>query len=79
MGLEAFKPIIDLMSGISLKGVSSTLAIIGVSIIAIIAFAYAIYYLVKFGRLILSMKLKHFTLTLLIIGAVFLVLALVLP
>ena len=79
MGLDVLEPIVNMLRGLQYSGVSHWLALVGLGIIFSIGLAYAIYGIIKLGKLVLSLRVKEFTMLLLIVGVVLLGLALVLP
>jgi len=79
MGLEVLEPIINAFKGLQYGGIAQWLAFIGLGIILTIGLVYAIYGLIKLGKMVLSLKVKEFTVFLLVLGAILLGIALVLP
>jgi len=81
VGVEVIKGLIDhLLSWVHLgPGSASVLAVTGLVLIGIVCGAYAIYGLVKLGRLIGNMKIKHLALAMLVTGAALLGIAVLLP
>ncbi len=79
MGFEVLEPILNVFKGIQASGLAQWLALIGIAIIAIVVGAYIIYGLVKLGKMIISLRVKEFTLLLLAIGAALLSIAVILP
>ncbi len=79
MGFEVLEPILNIFRGIHVNGLAQWLALIGIAIITVIAGAYLIYGLVKLGKMLLSLRIKEFTLLLLVVGAALLGIAVILP
>lgn len=82
MGVEVFNVLNELFTPLTNLGSSSlatVLAIFGLVLIIIVAVGYAVYGLVKLGRLLFSMRIKEFSLIMLGLGVAFLVVAIVMP
>ena len=79
MGLEVLNNIWSWVMSLGNAGISSWLAVAGFLIIVIVAAGYGIYGLVKLGKMLFSMRVKEFTVVLLVLGVVFLGLAAILP
>lgn len=69
-------PFMELFSGVSL---ARTAAILGITILLLMALFYAIYGLVKLGKLIWNLRIKSITVGLTIFGIILVVLAVLLP
>ncbi len=81
MGIEVIKSIIDHVSSwIHLgPGSANVLAIAGLVLIGIVCGAYAVYGVIKLGKLIGNMKIKHLALAMLVTGAALLGIAVLIP
>lgn len=72
---EVFAPLQNLGTG----SLTTVLAVIGITLIVLVALGYAIYGLIKLGKLLFSMRVKEFSLIMLGLGIVFLVVAIIMP
>lgn len=79
MGFEVLEPVLNLFKSMQRAGLAQWLALVGMGIIVVVACAYFIYGLIKLGKMILSLRVKEFTLLLLVVGAVLVGIAVVLP
>lgn len=79
MALKVLEPIVSWINGLASSSISYWLAIIGFGILAVIAIAYGLYGLVRLSKWVIGMRVKEFTLFLVILGVVLVGLAIVLP
>jgi len=82
LGTEVLNVLNNLFTPLQNLGASSLtiiLAIAGITMIALVAVGYAIYGMVKLGKLLFSMRIKEFSLIMLGLGVAFLVVAIVMP
>lgn len=82
MGTEVLNVLNNLFIPLQNLGTSSLttiLAIAGITMIVLVAIGYAIYGMVKLGKLLFSMRIKEFSLIMLGLGVAFLVVAIVMP
>lgn len=79
MGLDAIYGIWSSIANFSVDGVAGWLAVIGFSIIVIVALAYGIYGTVRLVKWISTMRVKEFSLLLLAIGIILIGAAAILP
>jgi len=81
MGFESVLKVLSFLTGMG-SGISSmaeSIALVGLIIVFIIAIAYAIWGLVKLGKLVLRMKVHQFALFVLGIGFALIAIAALLP
>ncbi|MEM0347118.1 MAG: hypothetical protein QXL83_02510 [Zestosphaera sp.] len=82
MGTEVLEVLNNIFAPLQNLGTSSlttVLAVIGVTLIILVAVGYAVYGLIRLGKLLFSMHVKEFSLIMLGLGIVFLVVAIIMP
>ncbi|MEM0025913.1 MAG: hypothetical protein QXV93_02160 [Zestosphaera sp.] len=82
MGTEVLEVLNNIFAPLQNLGTSSlttVLAVIGVTLIILVAVGYAVYGLIRLGKLLFSMRVKEFSLIMLGLGIVFLVVAIIMP
>ncbi|RLG77562.1 MAG: hypothetical protein DRO10_03985 [Thermoprotei archaeon] len=79
MGFEALQGVIQSITSFNVSGVSGWLAVIGFSIIVIVAIGYGIYGAIKLAKWMSMLRVKEFSLLLLAIGAALMGIAVALP
>ncbi|RLG83184.1 MAG: hypothetical protein DRO18_08115 [Thermoprotei archaeon] len=82
MALEDVIGVIEGIIGgfnINTSSLASTLAMVGLIILGILAASYLVMGLIKLGKTIWNMKVKEFVLMMVILGAVFIAIAMIIP
>ncbi|MEM2020883.1 MAG: hypothetical protein QXP80_01485 [Zestosphaera sp.] len=82
MGVEVLNILNELFTPLTNLGSSSlatVFAVFGLVLIIVVAVGYAVYGLVKLGKLLFSMRMKEFSLIMLGLGVAFLVVAIAMP
>ncbi|MEO3992746.1 MAG: hypothetical protein QN229_00280 [Desulfurococcaceae archaeon TW002] len=82
MGAEVLEVLNNILAPLQNLGTSSlatVLAVIGITLIILVGLGYAVYGLIKLGKLLFSMRVKEFSLVMLGLGIVFLVVAIIMP
>jgi len=81
----ALEDVISVVKGIiggfniNTSSLASTLALVGLIILGILAASYLVMGLIKLGKTIWNMKVKEFVLMMVILGAVFIAIAMIIP
>jgi len=84
VGVEALFEAVSRVFGpfrgvLSNANLSTTLALMGIAILLVIGFLYAVYGLLKLGKLIWNLKVRSFLLGLTVLGAALIALSVLLP
>ena len=79
MGFEVLSSLVTSLTTLRVSGVSNWLAVIGLSIIAVVAAGYGIYGIYRLIKWMANMRVKEFTLLLLAIGVAMIGAAIALP
>ncbi|MEM1797141.1 MAG: hypothetical protein QXZ48_00505 [Zestosphaera sp.] len=77
--LEVLNNIFAPLQNLGTSSLTTVLAVIGVTLIILVAVGYAVYGLIRLGKLLFSMRVKEFSLIMLGLGIVFLVVAIIMP
>lgn len=77
--LEVLNSIFAPFQNLGASGLTTVLAVIGITLIILVAVGYAVYGLIRLGKLLFSMRVKEFSLVMLGLGIVFLVVAIIMP
>ncbi len=79
MGLQVLYGLWTALTSFKVSGITSWLALAGISIIAVVAAGYGIYGAIRLGKWIARMRVKEFSLLLLALGAALVGVAVALP
>ena len=79
MGIEVLSSLVGSLLTFRVSGISSWLAVIGFSIIVIVAAGYGIYGIYRLVKWAANMRVKEFTLLLVAVGAAMIGAAIALP
>ncbi|MFN3268215.1 MAG: hypothetical protein ACK416_03030 [Zestosphaera sp.] len=77
--LEVLKNIFAPLQNLGTSSLTTILAVVGITLIILVALGYAAYGFIKLGKLLFSMRVKEFSLAMLGLGIVFLVIAIIMP
>jgi len=77
--LEVLNNIFTPLQNIGTSSLTTLLAVVGITLIILVALGYMVYGLIKLGKLLFSMRVKEFSLIMLGLGIVFLVVAIIMP
>lgn len=77
--LEVLNSIFAPLQNLGASSLTTALAVIGITLIILVAVGYAVYGLIRLGKLLFSMRVKEFSLVMLGLGIVFLVVAIIMP
>jgi hypothetical protein len=79
MGLQVLYGLWEALTHFKIAGISSWLALAGITIIAIVALGYGVYGLVRLAKWVSNMRIKEFSVVLLALGAIMVGAAIALP
>ncbi len=79
MGVEVLSGLVSSLTTFRVSGISNWLAVIGFSIIVIVAAGYGVYGIYRLVKWAANMRIKEFTLLLVAIGAAMIGAAIALP
>ncbi len=79
MGLQILYGLWEALTSYKVAGISSWLALAGLSIIAVVALGYSVYGLVRLAKWVSNMKVKEFSAVLLALGVIMVGVAIALP
>jgi len=77
--LEVLNNVFTSLQSLGAGSLTTVLAVTGIALIILVALGYAVYGLIKLGKLLFSMRVKEFSLIMLGLGIVFLVVAIIMP